>query len=210
MGKFRQSIWLCKCVCGNVIEVSSTALIVNHTKSCGCLQKERAREVTRFTHKGSGTKLYKIWKHIKQRCDNPNCKSYKNYGGRGIIYNISWSKYENFKRDMIIKYISSIKKYGKAGLSIERKDVNGNYCFDNCIFIPHFQQGSNTRKNRWFKASSPDGRQFISKNQVWFARDNGLLDTGINRCLRGRGKSHKGWTFEYCDKMTEPLFMNVV
>ena len=39
----RNTYWLCRCVCGNERVVSRTSLITGNTKSCGCLQKEKAR-----------------------------------------------------------------------------------------------------------------------------------------------------------------------
>lgn len=33
--------------------------------------------------KGNNTKLYLVWKGIKNRCFNPKNPDYKNYGGRG-------------------------------------------------------------------------------------------------------------------------------
>lgn len=44
--KHKQVIWLCKCDCGNEIEVTTASLRKGHTRSCGCLQKEAARENT--------------------------------------------------------------------------------------------------------------------------------------------------------------------
>ena len=38
-------IWLCQCECGNIVEVRGSSLISGHTKSCGCLQKEKARQI---------------------------------------------------------------------------------------------------------------------------------------------------------------------
>lgn len=42
--KFRQSLYKCQCYCGNVVVVNSNKLKTNHTTSCGCYQKERARQ----------------------------------------------------------------------------------------------------------------------------------------------------------------------
>ena len=36
--------WICKCECGNEISVTTSHLKCGHTQSCGCLQKEKARE----------------------------------------------------------------------------------------------------------------------------------------------------------------------
>ena len=36
--------WICQCVCGNQIEVPTNHLKQGHTQSCGCLQKDKAKE----------------------------------------------------------------------------------------------------------------------------------------------------------------------
>jgi len=43
--KDRQTYWSCRCVCGKEIVVSRNSLITGNTRSCGCLQKEKARNV---------------------------------------------------------------------------------------------------------------------------------------------------------------------
>jgi len=40
-----ETIWECKCDCGNIVEIKSSNLIHGKTKSCGCLQKEFAKQL---------------------------------------------------------------------------------------------------------------------------------------------------------------------
>lgn len=40
--------------------------------------------------------IYWAWKAMKQRCKNPKCKAYKNYGARGIKVCNEWEKFEPF------------------------------------------------------------------------------------------------------------------
>ena len=89
------------------------------------------------THGLSKTKLYNIWNGMKARCENKNVKQYVYYGGRGIKLHKSWKKFENFLNDMGQTY--------KNGLSIERVDVNGDYCKENCKWIPRNEQTRNRR-----------------------------------------------------------------
>ena len=72
----RHVLWLCRCDCGKCVNVSSRDLISGHTKSCGCLQKDVVRE-KRYKHGDRDERLYSVWKSMKKRCENPNCKSYK-------------------------------------------------------------------------------------------------------------------------------------
>lgn len=137
--------WVCKCSCGTIINVVGIDLRNGHTKSCGCLQKDRARD-SNFKHGFSFNKFYSIYNNIKQRCNNINNRDYKNYGGRGIKICLNWkSSFENFKKDMYMKYLWAKRKYGEECLTIERINNNGNYEFDNCIFIPRSEQPKNRR-----------------------------------------------------------------
>lgn len=50
----------------------------------------------RRTHGKTGTRLYHIWKTMRQRCNNPNNKKYKNYGNRGIVICEEWNDFSKF------------------------------------------------------------------------------------------------------------------
>lgn len=143
------SVWKCKCICGNIKDITRSSLISKNSpsKSCGCFLKKKIRE--RCTTHGFSCddlkkRFYKSWQAMKQRCDNPKCKSYKNYGSRNITYVLKWKDFLKFKDDMYFEYMKCKLKY-KTKLSIERKDVNKNYCKENCTFIPLKDQSKNRR-----------------------------------------------------------------
>lgn len=197
-GKSRK-IWLCQCDCGNFVEIRGENLGIKKgkTKSCGCSFKK-----INITHgdsiKGSKYyKLYKIWCAIKSRCDNKKIKEFKFYGKKGIIYDPRWGNYENFKKDMLFKWISSKKKFSEKCLSIERLIVTENYCFDNCVFIPRNKQFENQRKNKWFKAISSDGKEYIDNNQTEFAKRHKLVQSSISLFLNGKINYYNGWSFNF-------------
>lgn len=195
----RKHFYLCECQCDDKIIkiVDGASLRFGTSKSCGCLQKEIISQ-TMFKHGDYKNPLYLCWQSIKRRCNNPSETAYHNYGGRGISYCLEWEEYINFKKDMIDEYIKCINTFPDEKPTIERIDFNQNYCKDNCTFIPLRMQASNTRKNKYFKAISPDGIEYLSKNQNEFARQhNFLCSSGINNCLKGRISHHKNWTFEY-------------
>lgn len=153
-------IWECLCDCGNQTFVAASHLIREKTKSCGCLAKERLSE-GRFKHGKSNTFEYDCWRSMKARCYNENNARFEKYGERGITVCDKWLKsFENFYEDM-----------GKCpeGLSLDRIDVNGNYCPENCrwadIYTQNFNQGM--RKNN---SSGKTGVSWSEDRQKWVAQ----------------------------------------
>ncbi len=91
------------------------------------------------THGMSGTKTYRIWWGMIQRCRNPNVALWPLYGGRGIKVCNRWKKFENFYADMGAR---------PDGLELDRRDSNGNYEPNNCRWTTRYEQTRNTRRNR--------------------------------------------------------------
>lgn len=136
--KNRASFWKCQCSCGKMKDVISTTLKNGASKSCGCLIGKSAKE--RFTRHGvADTKIHMIWCSMKQRCGNINNKSYKNYGGRGISVCDRWLDFSNFYADMGSSH--------HDGLTIERINNDGNYCPENCKWVPASEQSKNRRNS---------------------------------------------------------------
>ena len=86
-------IWECICDCGKKCKISSNSLNRKLTQSCGCLWRERSKK-SHTKHGMAYAPIYKIWANMIQRCENPNHKSYKNYGGRGITVS---EEFHNFQ-----------------------------------------------------------------------------------------------------------------
>lgn len=141
----KKTAWLCLCECGKTVIVSGSNLHDGQVRSCGCLWTEvvpaHNREIN-LRHGESHTKLHKTWVNMRYRCNNPNCKSYKDYGGRGITICEEWSSYEVFRE-------WALKNGFAVGLSMDRIDVNGNYEPSNCRWVSDKVQNNNTRKNHY-------------------------------------------------------------
>lgn len=133
-------IVLVRCDCGIEKNVHLYRLIQGDTKSCGCLNSEKARQRA-LVHGMADSPLYNLWQHMKRRCYKPSNKSYKDYGGRGIAVCAEW--YDNFQAF----YSWAITNGYQKGLQIDRKDNDGNYCPDNCRFVTQKVNANNRRSN---------------------------------------------------------------
>jgi len=83
--------------------------------------------------------LYWCWKAIKQRCLNPNCSAYHNYGARGISVCNDWQNFEPFLEWALAKGWSK-------GLELDRIDNDAGYEPANCRFIERRENVNNRRK----------------------------------------------------------------
>lgn len=167
----RSVLWSCICSCGKEKLATAAALRRGATQSCGCLALEVSSRV-HLKHGRVGSRVYRAWHSMKQRCNNPKHRAYKNYGGRGIAVSCRWAKFSNFFADM---------GEPKLGQSLERKDNDKGYTKSNCVWASEYSQKRNTRRNVYVT--------FQGKTKVvadW-ARELRLpYNTIRNRLLRGK------------------------
>lgn len=165
----------CKCECGNIKQVYIYDLLKNKSKMCvKCSNKFRGKT----THKMSKTRLYKIWKDMKARCNRKTTTGYENYGARGISVCNEWAN------DFIIFYNWSICNNYSDNLEIDRINVNGNYEPNNCRWSNQDIQHNNKRSNRliFYK------EKMYTLSQL--AREYGFKPLVVLKRL------NRGWTIE--------------
>ena len=93
-------------------------------------------------HGCAGTRLYRIWTGIKQRCYNKNCEAYYYYGRRGVRMDGEWKR-----------HFTSFQKWALSNgyrddLSIDRIDPYGNYVPENCRCVSAKIQSNNQRPKK--------------------------------------------------------------
>lgn len=132
--------WRVRCDCGNEKIYQPNKVVRGLIVSCGCYRKTRLGP-NPPTHRESHTRLHNIWCGMNSRCD-PSHVDAERYGKRGIRVCEEWHDYT--------KFAEWARSHGyEDGLSIERIDVNGNYCPENCTWIPFPKQARNRRTTRW-------------------------------------------------------------
>lgn len=157
--------WRCICDCGNETYSDSWSLTHGEKTSCGCTAHDLLSAAMRKTHKNhpeiainfkkmatthgeSKTRLYRIWRGMKSRCNNPGCAGYENYGGRGIKVCPEWERdYLSFKSWAISHGYDENAPQGQC--TLDRIDVNGNYSPENCQWVSQKQQARNRRDTHY-------------------------------------------------------------
>lgn len=169
--------WICRCDCGTIAIIRGNSLRTGTSKSCGCLQRDIVSKIA-TKHGMHNSREMNSWKSMIQRCTNPNCTTYEDYGGRGISICKRWKKFENFYEDM-----------GERPLyhSLERIDNNGDYGPDNCKWATQSEQSRNQRIRtsntsgitgiNWDKVRKKwQSRFFINNTSVYLGRFESMED----------------------------------
>ena len=170
--------WHCQCDCGNTTTTSGFTLRNGQAKSCGCLTTEQLVE-RNTKHSRAGTAEYMTWAHMLQRCLNPNNRSYRNYGARGITVCAEWqSSFEAF--------FEHIGPRPSVQYSLDRIDNNKDYCPGNVRWATRREQLTNKRTTRIVEYK---GKK-MSLIEAIEAAPHPITIGGV------RGRLDRGWTLE--------------
>lgn len=189
-GKWRH-YYLVQCDCGgNPFEARAVGLTAKKNpqpKMCfDCARKLTGEKVKTHGMAGTSHPLYKVWNTMKQRCSNPNNEKYDIYGAKGIKVCKEWLLFEGFLAWSIENgYIHYEER--KKKLTIERKDLDKDYCPENCCWDTYKVQNNN--KSDTIRIILSDGTETGLKEAV-----NQFGAVVTYQTVRTR--MHKGWSFE--------------
>ncbi len=173
----------CICKCGNECNVALGKLKSGHTQSCGCYQKQRAKEAN-IKHnfccsRTDGTTAeYRSYSMAKNRCNNPKSKDYVNYGGRGVKF--EFNSFEDF--------IAHVGKKPSKEVSLERIETNGNYTVGNIKWATRIEQANNKRNNVWYEYDGE--RKTLSQWALYFNIDVRTLHSYLKMCNQDFAKAY--------------------
>lgn len=138
--KIKYGIFECP-YCGSLFKTGVRNVIRGDTTSCGCYRDKVVKNGTKRTHGLTHTRIFKIWMGLRWRCTRKATPSVfnKNYRGRGIKVYDAWDK------SFMSFYNWSMSNGYSDKLEIDRIDVDGDYCPENCRWVDGSVNAQNTR-----------------------------------------------------------------
>lgn len=161
--------WLCRCECGREVKVAGYHLTGEKSKAC--------TKCAKVTHGKSKTVEHKTWLAMRERCNNPKCRYFKHYGGRGIKVCERWDSFELFLQD--------VGPRPSPKHSLDRyPDNDGNYEPGNVRWATESEQKRNQRSRTQYVFNGRS--QLLSE----WAEELGIPRATLSNRL------YEGWTIE--------------
>ena len=165
-GKNRESMWRCRCDCGKEIELSSSSLRTNNTKSCGCLKIQRQKELRERLHIVDGTCIEWLCGRKKRSDNKSGCKGvFKKKNG-------TYEVYLGFKKKYF--YLGSYADFDEA-VSVRRraeKEIHGEF-----LAAHEYWQARTAGDPAWgeahpltFEVRKVDGRLVVENTMTEYIR----------------------------------------
>lgn len=100
----------------------------------------RIERIGLSTHGETNTRLHRIWSAMHERCERKSHEYFHCYGGRGIKVCEEWNDYKKFRE-------WALNNGYAENLTLDRINVNDNYCPENCRWADWEIQQNNKRSN---------------------------------------------------------------
>jgi hypothetical protein len=140
-GRERNAV-MCECDCGQRRIIMPDALKRGMSTQCStCSNRQKAAMKSRLVHGKSNSPLHRSWIQMRARCSRASCPDYPRYGGRGISVCAEWANFPTFQQ-------WAMENGFRPGLTIDRRDNDGNYEPGNCRWITRQAQNRNRGDNK--------------------------------------------------------------
>lgn len=183
----------CK-ICGRIQTLSSISAFTKRTNKHGYIcSMILSREYKNGFNSVELKQFHSIWCNMRNRTTNPNYEKWDNYGGRGIK-SIEFENFVDFYDAMYETYLKHIEKYGKGNTTLDRINVDGDYCQKNCRWVTWLEQAKNKTSLLDFKAISPNKDIYYGKNLKEFCESQDLnYQSIISGIHNGTKQMRNGW-----------------
>lgn len=160
--KFRYGIYECP-YCKKHWRANTASIKNGSSTKCTQCNINKITKDSKANYDTNG-RLYKIFAGMKTRCYNKNRDDYKHYGKKGIKICDEWlSDFKSF-------YDWAINNGYKDNLTIDRKNVNGDYNPNNCRWVDKKTQSRNTSKLYSHNTSGYRGVCWDKNTNKWCTR----------------------------------------
>lgn len=156
----KEKRWLCQCDCGGTAITAKRKLQIGWSKSCGCMLLSRGG----LSNHPDYHLTYSVWNMVVQRATNKKFDKDLKYVGRGISVTDSW-----LGKDGFTNFINDIGVRPSAKHTIERVDVNGNYCKENCVWTDDNSLQAFNQRVKINNSSGKTGVGFDKSKNNWYA-----------------------------------------
>ena len=170
-----------------------------------------------MTRKEQFYKVYQAWGDMKYKCNNPNCKVYRKFGGSGITYAKAWEDYDNFRADMLPGYLKLIEAgVPSKKITLGRIDPSKEFTKENCKWMSPFEQtiALNPQQLNFIVAMGTDNIKRVFPSLKSMANYFNFSRTGASNALKRKTYCIKNVVFNpisrenYEKALMDPKFLN--